>query len=248
MTAQTRRELIAFFKTPAAKTFFAMDRRADAMDENVGSQARIITNALQKKFNQLFSKKAKGLATSMVNDADRASSGTLHSSLKELSGGLSLKTSVITGPMKEVMAAQIAENVTLIKSISAKYQDQVQGAVMRSITTGNGLADLVPAIMKYDDMTIRRARFIADDQTKKAMSNLNAERMRKLGVQKYTWIHSGGGREPRELHLSLDSKIFSLDEPPIIQYATGTQPEVRGKPGDLPNCRCVMAPVISFEE
>lgn len=241
MTSQTERELIKFFKSPVAESFFAEDA-------NAGSQARKLTNEITRRFNQLFASKAKPLSEQMVNDADRASSVALHSSLKQLSGGLSLKTTVVTGPMKEIMTAQVAENVALIKSISNDYLNQVQGAVMRSITTGNGLEDLVPFLQKYEGVTIRRARLIASDQTKKAFSNLNAERMKKAGVDQYEWVHSAAAKEPRELHVAMIGQIFSLDKPPIIQYAKGTLPEVRGKPGDLINCFCLMRPIITFDD
>lgn len=241
MTRQTRRDVLALFKTEASKKFFAMDA-------NVGSEARKVTNSIAKRFNQLFARRSKGLAETFTKDTDRASSAAVYQSLKELSGGLSLKTKVITGPMKEVMTAQVAENVALIRSISVDYQNQIQGAVMRSITTGNGLEDLVPFLDKYEEMTVKRARLIASDQTKKAMGNLNAERMRKIGVTDYEWVHSAAAKEPRELHVQYDGQIFSLLKPPIIQYAKGSLPEVRGKPGDLINCFCTMRPIVKFDD
>lgn len=241
MTKQSQKQVLRLFQSSTGEEFFAQD-------DSISSQARIITNKLADTFNDLFSKKADLLAEQMVNDSDRASSASLHESLRTLSGGLSLKTTVITGQLKESMKASVAENVQLIKSISQEYQTQMQGAVMRSITTGNGLQDLVPFFKKYEGITIRRARFIASDQTKKAYSNMNAMRMQKLGVQKYEWIHSGGGMEPRELHLALNGKICSLTDPPIIQYAKGSQREIRGKPGDLPGCHCTMRPVVDFNQ
>lgn len=238
MTEQTKRELIAFFKTETAEKFFATDA-------SVGSGANKVTNQLTKKFQQLFNSRSKGLAEHMVSQADKASTAALHGSLKQLSGGLSLKTSVVTGDMKSVMTASIAENVGLIKSIPSQYLQKVQGSVMRSITTGNGLADLVPALDKFADEAFNRAKNIALDQTRKAYNSLNAGRMKKLGVTQYEWLHSGGGQHAREYHLYvLNGNIYSLDEPPIIDPKTG----VRGKPGDLPNCKCRMRPVVSFDE
>lgn len=237
MTRQVRREVLKLFNSPDAKALFAQDA-------STASQARILTNALQAKFEQLFNAKAKGLAQSMVNDADKSSSAQLHGSLKEMSGGLSMKTTVISGPMKEVTTAAIAENVGLIKSIPAEYLQRVQGAVMRSITTGNGLQDLVPALSKYEGMTVRRARNIAIDQTRKTFNSFNKGRMQKLGMGQYEWIHSGGGQKPRQHHIELSGNIFSFDDPPVIDENTGE----RGIPGQLPNCGCTMRPVIKFDE
>jgi SPP1 gp7 family putative phage head morphogenesis protein len=241
MAAECEKKVLRLFEAQKDNPVFATD-------DSIASQAKILTNQLTATFQQLFERRAQGLAESMVSQADRTSSANLHESLKTLSGGLSLKTTVLTGPLKEVMKASVTENVKLISSISQDYLTQMTGAVMRSITTGNGLQDLVPFFQRYKGVTIRRARLIANDQTKKVYGNLNAHRMQKLGLDKYEWLHSSGGAEPRELHQHLNGKICSLSDPPIIQYAKGNQPEVRGKPGDLINCRCTMRPVIDFNQ
>lgn len=242
MTRQTRRSIEKLFKGETARTYF------EATDESIASQARIITSDLQKRFDQLFHRRSRGLAESMVNGADKQSTSALHESLKELSGGLSIKTSMITTPMKDILKASINENVSLIRSIPKQYFTQIEGAVMRSITTGNGLQDLIPFFEKQETVTLNRAQLLARDQTRKAYSNLNAGRMKAIGVRKYEWVHRAGVREPRPLHVEYNGQIFSLDDPPVIQYATKSLPEVRGKPGDLINCHCVMSPIIQFEE
>lgn len=234
MTSQTEYQIEKLFRAEHAKEYFGMD-------DTIASQARIILNAVEKKFQQLFSAKAQALATDMVTRADRSSSSSLYTSLKQLSGGLSLKTSTITQPMKEVMKASIAENVSLIRSIPSQYHTQVQGAVLRSITSGNGQKDLVPAMEKYNGITKRRARLIAKDQTRKVYNNLNAGRMTAIGLDTYEWLHSAGDLHPRELHLALNGQICSLSKPPVID-PDGTV----GKPGDLVNCTCKMVPCVKF--
>lgn len=239
MTRQTQREIILNFHRPAAKEYFAQD-------ESVASSSRILTNELRNKFTQLFSRKAKGLAEKMLADSDKASNGALHASLQKLSGGLSLGTRAMTSTMEEVMKASVAENVSLIKSIPAQYFTDIEGAVMRSITTGNGLADLVPFFKSHETITLKRARLIAGDQTRKAYANITATKLKDTGITKYKWIHSSAAQEPRPLHVQLNGTIQSLDDPPIIQYAKGRQPQIRGKPGDLIHCTCIMAPVVDF--
>lgn len=238
MTQQSEREALKLFKSETAEEFFATDA-------NITAQAKKTTNMLAKKFEQLFSMKAKGLAETMVNQSDKASSAALHSSLKELSGGLSLGTRVFTGEMKTIMNAAIAENVVLIKSIAQEYQKNIQGAVMRSITIGQGLEDLVQFFQKQEGITIRRARNIALDQTRKAYNSLNAGKMQKLGVTEYEWIHSGGGQHPRKIHMELDGQIFSLTD--YDKMAIIDEDGTRGKPGDLINCACTIRPIIRFD-
>lgn len=95
-------------------------------------------------------------------------------------------------------------------------------------------------------MDIRHARNVAMDQTRKVYSNVNAARMQALGVKKFEWVHTGGSQHPRKDHQELSGKVFSLDDLPVIGVMYGN--EVRGKPGDLPYCRCTMRPIVSFED
>lgn len=236
MTAQVRREVLAVFKTPEAAAYFATDA-------TIGSGARITMNALANKFNALFARKAKGLATRMVNQTEKAATSGVYSSMQQLSGGLSLKTSIVTPDMVDTFKAIVAENVGLIKSIASGYLDQVQGAVMRSIANGNGLQDLVPALEKYEGMTHRRAHNIALDQTRKAYNNVARDKMQALGVESYIWNHSGGSNKPREDHIEMDGNTYRFDDPPVIDENSGET----GIPGQAPNCRCTMTPVFHFD-
>lgn len=231
------RKLQTLFVDPTATEYFDT-----AQDASISSQARILSNALMKKFNGMFSQLAPGIAEAQVNAIDKASGSAVHASLQEMSGGLSLPTSGITSSMAEVLNASIVENVSLIKSISMEYLSGVQGQVMRSISSGRGLADLVPYLQKHKEITVRRARMIAYDQTRKAYNNLNRGRMEKVGLKKFEWLHTGGSKRPRELHKRLNGQIFSFDDPPVIDENTGE----RGIPGQAINCRCRMRPVIEF--
>ena len=237
MCEKVEARLKRFFNTDTASEYFAMD-------DSIASQARILTNRMLEEINKQFEDMAKPAAEAMASSADAASSATVHTSLKQLSGGLSLPTAPITPEMKQILSATITENVNLIKTISGQYLDGVQQAVMRSITTGNGMQDLVPYLEKHKGITIRRARMIARDQTKKAYSNLSRARMQNLGVKKFRWLHSGGGHTPRKLHQSYSGKIFSFDDLPILDEG---RPE-RGIPGQAINCGCKMIPVLEFGE
>lgn len=234
MVRITRREVATMFRTEAAAKFFAAD-------EGVTSKAKVLARTLEARFEQLFGN-ADTVAARMVNDADKLSKSNLYASLKELSGGLSLKTDVMTGPMRQVMEASVANNVGLIKSIPQKYLEGVNNAVMRSITSGNGLQDLVPYLEQQEGVTKRRARTIALDQTRKAYNGLNKGRMQAVGLKKFQWLHSGGGVHPREDHVEMSGNVYSFDDPPVIDKRTGE----RGLPGQAPNCRCRMIPVIDF--
>jgi len=132
--------------------------------------------------------------------------------------------------------------VSLIKSIPAEYFAKIESKVMRSITSGHGLEDLVPFFEEQEGMTARRAKNIALDQTHKAYNGFNEGRVTALGLDDYEWIHSGGGLHPRPMHQALDGKICSFSKPPIINENGD-----RGRPGQEPGCRCTFVPVIRFK-
>ena len=234
MTLQTEREIKALYDTEYAEAYFAMDK-------SIAAQAKILTEALKKKFDNLFGEKAQPLAERMAKRADKSSSAALHTSIQKLSGGLSLSTKSLKGPLTEILKATIAENVSLIKSIPQQYLNGVQGAVMRSITNGSGLKDLVPYLAENKGITLRRARMIAHDQTRKAYNGLAKGRAQAIGVKEAEWLHSGGSNHPRKTHIAMSGKIFKLDEG---MYDPAVKKNVF--PGQEPNCRCRFNPVIKF--
>lgn len=230
--AGLRRELIALFESPVA-----------TQDASLGSQARITANALIAKYQKLFDSRSRRIAEEMVRRVDRDASSKFTRSLREMSGDLTLTTkSLQTGALNDVLKASVAENVQLIKSIGSRYLDSVQQSVMQAVTTGQGLAELVPALRRHEGVSSRRAKLIAYDQVRKVTANVSKARAEANGLTKYRWVHSGGGKEPRPLHVSYSGEVFRYDDPPIIDERTGE----RGGPGVAINCRCVAVPILEF--
>lgn len=218
-----------------------------AMDASITSQARILINSLLNKWTPLFSRWAKRATDKMVKQVERNSAVTLGMSLKEVSEKVTLSRAGLMSPdIQEIMKASTEEAANLIKTLPQEYLADVQGAVMRSITNGKGMEDLVPFLNQKYKQNIRKARNVAQDQTRKAYNNLNAERVKKLGIKQFVWIHSGGGKEPRMLHKQLNGEVCNYDAPPYIGDMYGQK--VYGLPGLLPNCRCTQKPIINFEE
>lgn len=224
--------------TMLAETMREMERLAAAFDvtfdDNIGPQARIVANALRDKFDALFAKVAKPAAEQMAESTNKDNESKAARSLREMSGQVSLKTDVLHEGLADVLAATVAENVSLIKRIPAKYLDDVQGAVMRSIQSGNGMADLRPALEKYGVQIRNWAHNVAMDQTRKANAGISAARIQALGVEEFEWMHSGGSNHPREYHRDvLNGKIFRFDDPP---HLIGPNTGEKGLPGQLPYC------------
>ena len=248
MTRETKKQLVKLFRGEISDDYFKNQEKISAMDASLASQARILLNALSRTFEGLFDLKASSLAKTMVEATAKTSTTTVQESLKQLTGGLTLKTSIVSSGQEEVSTALVEENVSLIKSIPQQYLKDVTGSVMRSITTGQGIADLIPEIQKYDGQTYRRAKNIALDQTRKAYNSINRQKLLNNGIKQFEWVHSGGGLHPRESHIKIEGKIFSFENVREEQAALGVPQSDRGLPGEPINCKCTMRAVIVFEK
>ena len=242
MHGEVSRELIALYHHPDVETYLTENHVLAAMDISPSSQARILTNKLKEKFEQLFNAEGKPAAADMAGEANQASASSTGESLRAMGAKLSLDTSVISGAMREFTTAAIARNVALIKSIPQEYFQRIQDAVFQSLTDGKGLEDLVPALQDIGGITERRAKNIAIDQTHKMYQGLNAGRMKNVGVKSFEWVHSGGGQHPRQMHIDMSGKIYDFAHLPVIE-----EDGERGIPGQAINCRCTMIPVVRFE-
>jgi len=242
----TEKAVKQIYKSGASKEFFTQDA-------SITSTARINLNKLLKSIETIVSNKSESMVKRMLRGTDQTSKSSLFQSLKELSGGVSIKTDFKSAGTQEAITSSYNVNIDLIKTMTGDYTGQIRGAVNRSIQGGGGLETLIPEMEKFLNkqakQTLNKAKNVALDQTRKAYTAINKARMEKVGVTKFEWIHSGGGREPRPYHKTpfpsgLNHGIFDINDPPIINKETGA----RGLPGDEINCKCFMRPVIQFDE
>lgn len=213
------------------------------IDASISAQARIVLRKLQQKWGRIFRRESPKIVDQIIGGIDKAAGDTLKQSLKQLSGGVTLKTDEMPAALKQAVSAAISENVTLIKSIETQYHTQIEGAVMRSLQPGGrGLADVTEALQKYEGITDRRRNVIAKDQVRKIQASISIERAKSAGIKKFKWLHSRGGSEPRPDHVAMSGNVYSYDDPPVIDRRTGE----RGFPGQAINCHCQMVPVIEW--
>lgn len=221
---------------------------------------------LEKKYREIFARQGELAAKRMVLRQLKYNRSSFTKIMKKLVPNdeeiPTLAGSIIPRDMEQVIKASIMENVSLIKSIESKYFEQITGCVARSMQAGGSIKQLRQEILHYNGMTRRRADIIANDQTRKAYMSINLRNLSKAGIQKVEWVHSGGGYTVREYHYrkwdgvsgkddgrpnGLNGYIFDIDKPPVIQFQQGKQPEVRGYPAQLPNCKCVLRAVVELD-
>lgn len=213
-------------------------------DASIASQSRITLNQLAEKWTSRFVKLAKMTIPEFIDQLDKASTTNLMDSLASMTG---VKIDLAKRPLEldEQITASISEGVSLITNVGEQFMQRTENAVMRSIQNGGlGRKTIYDHLRDFEGMADRRAKLIAQDQTRKVTTAMNKARMESSGFKKWRWLHSGGGAEPRELHLRLDGKEFTFDDPPVIDDRTGE----RGFPGQLINCKCVMIPVLDLED
>ena len=108
---------------------------ADAATADLEKVLRALRRRWEPKFNQL----ARDLAQYFVTKAADRSDAELKKLLKRAGFTVEFK---LTAPVREVMRATVAENVSLIRSIPQQYLTRVEGAVMRSVVAGRDLKSL----------------------------------------------------------------------------------------------------------
>lgn len=240
MTIETRALIKALAKGPADQLNQAMDAPPDG--STVSGRAQQSINVLKQKYRERFATLAEQWSRRMIVDVVAQSSAQLNLGLKDIAERMVIQSTMATPRMRSVVEASTQSCTSLITRIPEKYLGDVQVQVMSAITTGSGLGELVPYLTKRYKGDARHAQLTALDQIRKASENVNAARLQSLGVEKYVWIHTGGERYPRPLHVSYNGQTFRYDDPPVIDEKTG----VRGKPGDAIGCRCRQRAVLDF--
>ena len=202
------------------------------------SPARALADELRKRATQwrkMFADKAHDLAEYFIGKVDRHAMNAVRQSVVAATGlSVTVKDTLLTNT---VMQATVQENVSLIKSIQSEYASEVEGLVMRSVAAGRDLKTLTDELEERYDITRRRAKLIANDQNNKATAQMARARQLSMGVTKARWMHTGGGKTPRQSHVHANGKVFDLAKGLYID----------GKwtfPGEEINCGCVTAPII----
>lgn len=211
---------------------------------------------LRAKFDRIFQRAGQVAALRFIEKQIKHASTSFVASVRPMIEGagkqpFTLMGSLMTAENSEFLKAAIKDNVALIKTIPAQYFDKIESAVQKSISVGGERKTLVSEIQRIGGVTERRAKFIARDQTAKVYGEIAVENMKRAGITKVKWLHSGAGKVPREYHKTrwdgvseppngLNGYIYDINNPPVADLKTGE----RAVAGQLINCRCVSVPVI----
>ncbi len=146
------------------------------------------------------------------------------------------------------------ENLQLfVKDFTEKEVQSLRESVKKSYFAGNRYGSLVESIQKSFGVTVNKAKFLAQQESKLLSSKFQEVRYGEAGVDEYKWNHVTGTAEhpvrPRHFQLGEDSKrgtIFRFSDPPITTEPG--QPVRRNNPGQDFRCRCFAIPIVRFKK
>jgi len=205
-----------------------------AQDETPAISLREVFGALAKRWQRRFDDAAPELAEYFSVKAAKRADGALANILKRAGFSVAFK---MTPEATDIMQATIGEQVGLIKSIASQHLSEIEGLVMRSVSTGRDLKYLTDELQKRFSVTRKRAAFIARDQNNKATASITRARQKGLGITEAVWMHSHAGKHPRPSHVAANGKRYDIDKG---MYLDG----VWTWPGVEINCRCLSRSVV----
>jgi uncharacterized protein with gpF-like domain len=209
-----------------------------AHDDMASNVLRDAIKKMRRRWFKRFDQMSDRLARYFAQSVGRRSDGALKKILKD--GGMSVEFNM-TLAQRDVLNAVVAENVALIKSIPERYLNQVEGFVMRSVTTGRDQKQLYDDLRNQLGVEKRRAKLIAQDQNEKATAALARARQLEVGIDEGIWVHSAAGREPRPTHVKAGRDGVRFD---LRKGWFDPHEQKWILPGQLINCRCFWRPVM----
>lgn len=206
----------------------------DVAGESAARMLRDEMEGLSGRWQSQFDKAAEELAEYFSRASFERSDAQLKDILRR--GGFTVQFQS-SAAIEDALQATIGEQVGLIKSIAQQHLSQVEGMVMRAVTSGGDLGTLTKGLEERYGVTRRRAAFIARDQVAKSNAVITRVRQQELGITTAKWLHSAGGRHPRPTHVAASGKTYDVEKGMYLDGAWI-------RPGELPNCRCVSRSIV----
>ena len=145
---------------------------------------------------------------------------------------------------KKQLAKNYSENLKLyIKDFIDEEVLTLRKEVEQNVYAGFRREKLIKILKERYGISQRKAKFLAKQETSLLTTQFTKERYLDAGVKKFEWTRSHSKR-PDEYHKTLYGKIFSFDNPPVINEKT----QQRGLPGERYGCGCGIRAVIEIND
>jgi len=139
---------------------------------------------------------------------------------------------------------EIAKNYTDNMELTIKgWQDEqikkLRLFVGEQVRAGRRHENIYKDLVQKYDLLPKRARFIARQEVNLLATQMQEQKCRRAGLNKYVW-RTREDSKVRKDHEHLDGEIFDWDHPPVVDLRTGR----RGHPGQDFNCRCYAISIL----
>lgn len=131
----------------------------------------------------------------------------------------------------------------LITKMATRDVDRLQQVILKGFGEGRTVSEVRAQLLQTEGFDLMRATNVAIDQTNKITQGILRANDEALGVTEGVWIHVPGKFTSRETHIGMNGKRFNLKDG-MFDPAVGKNVHC----GELPYCRCIYRPVISFEK
>lgn len=153
----------------------------------------------------------------------------------------------LTDDQRIQIAAEWQTNMEYwIQGWTKKEIVQLRKKVQKATFAGNRYGSLIGVIQKSYNVSARKAKFLASQETRLLLTKFKEVRYTDAGIYEYTWrcVHRPHDKTPahhtpgnvRYSHGILNGKIFKFSEPPIT--TNPGEPVRRNNAGADYNCRC----------
>ena len=150
----------------------------------------------------------------------------------------------LRGPVGARFRQLVNENAALISSFPTTVARRVASAAAAHSLAGGraeGIVGMLPGVARS------RARLIARTEVSKASTALTRARSEEMGLEWYVWESSQDERTRRS-HRKMQGILCRFDNPPDPEVLAGEKSQGHYNAGDIYNCRCYPAPLVSERE
>jgi SPP1 gp7 family putative phage head morphogenesis protein len=148
----------------------------------------------------------------------------------------------VTKPIRQTLNKSYSDNVEeSMTYFSDEETQKLREIVETHVFAGRPRKELIEKIEGRLHVGYNRAKFIARQETSLYTAKLKESQYKASGIDKYRWM-TVGDDAVRHSHKEHNRKVFTWDNPPIVDPLTGR----RAHPGEDFNCRCTASPIVEF--
>lgn len=146
----------------------------------------------------------------------------------------------LTTEQKNIITAEWGQNLDkYVKDWTVENIFKLRKDIQENAFAGRRAESMIKYIQDNYQVSKRKARFLARQETSLLMSKFHETRYQDVGIQRYRWSTSNDERVRKD-HKDLNNKIYDWSNPPIVDRVNGR----RAHPGEDFGCRCVAIPIL----